>query len=277
MNICVTGATGFIGSHFVPLALGCGYSVKAIRRTESSSPRISWNKNPIFLNKTMSDLDEADFRNIDLIVHFAAHSANVPYDNLINCMQCNVMEPLQMFQKAMAAGVNRFVVAGSCFEYGKAGERYDFIPPDAPLEATQTYPASKAAASIAFRAFASENNAKVSIHRIFQVFGEGEPEGRLWPSLRKAALNGSDFPMTFGEQVRDFIDVKDVAKHFCKTLTQEIPSGVAFEENVGSGKPCSVRAFAESHWASWNPKGRLLFGEVPYRKSEVMRFVPRLT
>jgi len=88
------------------------------------------------------------------------------------------------------------VVVGSCFEYGRSGEWYEFIPPDAPLEPTQTYPASKAAASVAFYQLAVELNLRLSIHRIFQVFGEGEVESRLWPSLRKAAASGADLEMT---------------------------------------------------------------------------------
>ena len=48
--------------------------------------------------------------------------------------------------------------------------------------------------------------------RIFQVYGNGENPSRFWPSLKHCALNGSDFDMTLAEQVRDFIEVKDVAK-----------------------------------------------------------------
>jgi nucleoside-diphosphate-sugar epimerase len=65
-----------------------------------------------------------------------------------------------------------------------------------------TYPASKAAASIAFTQWSIENQLKLKYLRIFQVFGEGEAESRLWPSLRKAALSGNDFDMTHGEQIR---------------------------------------------------------------------------
>ena len=39
-----------------------------------------------------------------------------------------------------------------------------------------------------------------------------------------AALYGRDFPMSLGEQVRDFIDVRDVAKAFLSALFLAIPS-----------------------------------------------------
>ncbi len=40
MRLFVTGATGFIGSHFVNQALAAGHEVVALRRTEQSRPRI---------------------------------------------------------------------------------------------------------------------------------------------------------------------------------------------------------------------------------------------
>ena len=108
--------------------------------------------------------------------------------------------------------LRKFIIAGSCFEYGKKGEEYEFIPPDAALFPTQSYPASKAAASIIFTQWAIENSIDMTILRIFQVFGEGEARSRFWPSIKEMVNSGNDFEMTNGEQVRDFINVKEVVK-----------------------------------------------------------------
>jgi nucleoside-diphosphate-sugar epimerase len=278
MNVFVTGATGFIGSHFIPTALSNGFHVTALRSSEKSVPRISWTNDPNFVTKPLDSLEKSDFNGVDIVVHFAAHSVNVPYDSLEQCMYWNAIAPLKAFFKARDAGVERFIIAGSCFEYGMSGERYEFIPPNAPLEPTATYSASKAAASIAFNSFAAETNAIVSIHRIFQVYGEGEPASRLWPTLKAAAALGSNVPMTEGMQVRDFIHVEDVAKHFLSAIDDSrAKPGRAFIENVGSGRACTIREFAEFWWKEWNATGKLIFGALPYRKNESMRYVPLLT
>ena len=173
--------------------------------------------------------------------------------------------------------MKRFVVAGSCFEYGRAGERYEFIPPDAPLEPTLSYPTSKAAASVAFVGFAAEIGMELSIHRIFQVFGEGESENRLWPSLRRAALAGEDFAMSPGEQVRDFVPVEQVAASLLTACSHRpAEAGRACIENIGTGRPQTVRQFAEHWWAKWQATGTLHFGVKPYRDGEVMRYVPKI-
>ena len=63
-----------------------------------------------------------------------------------------------MFERARQGGVRRFVAAGSCFEYGRSGIRHEFITPNAPLEPSFSYPASKAASSIVFFQFAVSYN-----------------------------------------------------------------------------------------------------------------------
>lgn len=278
MKIFVTGATGFIGAHFVNQAISEGHEVIGLRRTEKSSPRTRLMREPIWINKSLDELNETDFSGTDCLVHLAAHTPNFPYDTLENCLYWNLQVPIAMTRSAHRAGVTNFVVAGSCFEYGRSGEKFEFIPTDAPLEPTSSYPVSKAAASIAFKYLASELGLKMSIHRIFQVFGEGEAESRFWPSLKKAAQAGKNFPMTEGKQIRDFVPVEFVASHLLEaTSSRETKPGVCIVKNVGSGDPLSLRQFAEKWWQHWGAIGNLQFGAVAQRPNEIMRFVPELS
>jgi nucleoside-diphosphate-sugar epimerase len=278
MRLFITGATGFIGSHLVNQAHDFGHEVVALKRTYSSKPRVALNKQPIWVVASLDNVPAQAIARCDAIIHLAAHTPNVPYDSLENCFYWNVLAPLNLFRKAISTGIQRLVIAGSCFEYGKSGERYEFIPPNAPLEPTQTYAASKAAATIAFSQFAIETNIKLSILRIFQVYGDGELETRFWPSLRAAAIQGRDFPMTRGEQVRDFISVQDVAAKFREVCTNRgVEPGCPEVHNIGTGAPMTILEFAQHWWNKWAARGRLLPGAVPYRQNEVMRYVPELT
>jgi nucleoside-diphosphate-sugar epimerase len=278
MKLFVTGATGFLGSHFINLlAKNQAIEIVALRRNEDSQSRIPLLKNPLWITKALDQVEQADLEGIDVIVHLAAHSMYPPYDTLDNCLYWNLTAPLQLFNEALKADVTKFIVAGSCFEYGLSGEEFEFIPVEAVLKPTLSYAASKAASSIAFFQFAYQHQIKLSYHRIFQVYGEGEAETRLWPSLKKAAFAGEDFPMTKGEQIRDFIAVEDVAQYFVDACLKDdlIPGQPEFY-NVGSGKPQSILEFSEYWWGKWQAKGKLLKGKLPYREGEVMRYVPKV-
>ena len=84
--------------------------------------------------------------------------------------------------------------------------------------------------------------------------------------------------MTEGEQLRDFIPVEDVADQLIQALEfEETEFGKPLFKNVGTGKPSSVRDFAEFWWKTWAAKGQLNFGSIPYRNDEVMIYVPDLS
>ena len=274
MKIFVTGATGFVGSHFVNEAHKKGHELFCLKR-KNSNPKIKLDIAPTWITGALNeDVPIQSFKDVEVLVHLAAHSANVPYDTLENCLYWNLTAPLNLFNTAFEAGVRKFVIAGSCFEYGLSGDKYDFFAAAALLLPTMTYPASKAASSVAFAGWALIHGVKMKYLRIFQVYGEGELESRFWPSLRKAAMEGNDFPMTKGEQVRDFIYVKDVAKRFIRELDFSTSlQDIAFE-NVGTGKPQTLADFANHWWLKWGAKGKIKFGELPYRENEIMRYVP---
>lgn len=275
MRIVLTGGTGFIGSHFLNAALAEGHDVLAIRRTTTSFPRISLLREPLWLDANLNEVKGVDLKGYDVLVHLATHTGNVPYDSLANCLKWNLMAPLELFEQARDAGIQNFIVAGSCFEYGISGEKYSEIPTNAPLEPTNSYAASKAAASIAFQQWASQSQLNLCILRVFHVFGEGELPSRFWPSLKRAAFANDDFKMSKGDQIRDFMYVKDVAKAFldcAKHVTQSkyLPKVI----NLSSGKSTSMRDFALTWWDKWGASGDLKIGTIPYRQNEVMRFVP---
>lgn len=277
MKIFVTGATGFIGSNFLNKVLSEGHEVIALKRSVKSQPRLSLKKKPIWLVKQIDEVNSENLKGVDVLVHLAAHSMAPPYDTLENCMYWNVNAPIKLFNQAIKASIKKFVIAGSCFEYGESGEDYEYIPVDAPLKPTLTYAASKAAASIAFYQIGVEHNLELSIHRIFHVYGPGESKTRLWPSLKEAAEKGSDFKMTQGEQIRDFIHVDDVIdKLYNYCLSNEVTCGKPLIRNLGTGEPMSILEFSNMWWDKWNAKGSLLIGELPYRPEEVMRYVPKI-
>jgi nucleoside-diphosphate-sugar epimerase len=210
----------------------------------------------------------------DVFLHLAAHGVVSGMDDWETCFQVNLTQSLRLWQRAASAGINRFLICGSCFEYGRAAERYSFIPVDAPLEPIGAYASSKAAATVAALGLAAERKLSLTVLRPFHVYGEGEAATRFWPSLKKAALSGADFEMTLGEQVRDFVPVERVAEAFLNLASSEYVTETPQIKNIGSGEACSLIDFARFWWSQWGAHGELRPGLRPYRQNEIMRYVP---
>lgn len=277
MNIFLTGGTGFVGSHFINKAHEAGHTVTALRRSESSRPSIPLAAEPVWINKTMPQLTAEDFKDIDSFVHLAAHGVTPQPSTWESAFRVNLTESLAATCSAIDAGVANFAICGSCVEYGTSAVRYEEIPSDAPLEPIGPYAASKAAFTIAVSGLCREKNVRVSVLRLFHLFGEGQFENNFWPSLRFAALSGQDFKMTPGEQIRDFCAVEHAAQQILRAVTDgSAMPGKPRMLNIGSGKPTTLREFAEHWWSEFDAAGDLLVNTVPYRAGEVMRYVPKL-
>lgn len=274
-RIFLTGGTGFLGSHFLRQALLAGHEVFALRRP-GSAPKLEPPTQPHWLDGKLTD-DWTDLlRESDCLVHFAAAGVSMQEAAWSELFQINVLDSLHLWRAAALAGVRRLIISGSCFEYGSSGSQYDFIPANAPLMPTTAYGASKAAATVAALGLAVEQKLELLVLRPFHLFGEGEGDSRLWPSLRKAAIDGRDFPMTLGEQTRDFIPVESAAVAFLASLDRtDLTAGVPQVENLGSGQAQSLLEFATFWWKHWQASGKLRPGELPYRADEVMRYVAR--
>lgn len=277
MKILITGANGFIGRHVVVKVLEQGYEVVALMR-EGTALNVSSSGN---LHEVFADLDTVrldTLKECDVLIHLAAFGVHHGINDWTNCFKVNVIESLELWTRCVEAGIKRFIICGSGFEYGKAGERYDCIPVEAPLEPTGAYHASKAAASMAAIGLAFDKSLKMSILRPFQVFGEGESEYRFWASMKKAAQSGADFSMTLGEQIRYFTPVELVARQFVEEITNNsVREGVPEIKNIGGGRAMSLGEFARDWWRVFNATGIIRFGDVQYRKNEIMRYVPKLT
>jgi len=274
MKIFVTGGTGFLGGHFLNQAHVAGNRAVAVRRA-GSVPRVALAHEPIWLEGNL----DADWTNelsqCRVLVHFVDAGIPPRKPDWPELFEVNVLQSVRFWRQAVAAGVKRLVICGSGWEYGRSGERADYIKTEMAPEPSDAHAASKVAATMAALALAVEKKVELIVLRPFEVFGEGQPETCFWPSLRKAAVAGEDFAMTAGEQIRDFIPAEKVAEAFVNALVRnDLRPGEPKIENVASGRPQNLRSFAEHWWTVLGAKGRLKVGARSARPDEIKRYIP---
>ena len=274
MNVLITGASGFIGLHVASNLLSKGCKVTALHHKNS--------KNIKYCDSTSVDLIEADIScpecsipdNINFIIHLAATGVSpktATWDELANI---NIRGTLTMCMAAKKLDVP-IIISGSYAEYGNSALNYHEIPVDAPLAPTYPYAASKATACQLALGFARSEGIRLGYLRIFNAFGEGQYHKNLWPALKASAIAGNDFAITPGEQIRDFIHVKEISARIAGLVESNVfKPHTPFVANIASGEPQSIRSFCEYWWDIFNAKGKLKIGQIPYRQNEVMRYVP---
>ena len=277
MNIFLTGGTGFIGSNLLRSLEGSSHNILAIKRQRANTRFDIFNNNLKWIDKSFEQISDNDFNNVEILVHLAAYSENMPHDNLSQSVYWNVVAPLEFFMKAYQSGVRKFLVTGTCFEYGMSCDEYEFIPTDAPLRPLGSYATSKAISSIAFKEFSRLPGVSLKYLRLFQVYGDGESENRLWPSLCKAAKDGQNFEMSSGVQVRDFINVRDVCEKLLFEIEDFAVDSLGYSvKNIGTGKGLKLIDFANYWWAEFNAKGQILVNVLPLRDAHIQRCVAKI-
>lgn len=155
---------------------------------------------------------------------------------------------------------------GSALEYGTA--QGDLSEDSIPNPTTQ-YGQSKLSGTRQLAQCCEENGIKGVTARLFTVFGPGEHDGRLLPSLLEAVVAQNSVPLTSGVQERDFTYVEDVAEGLLRLgLTTDAKPGEVL--NLATGQLTTVRTFAETAAGILGiPEDKLDFGAKPMRTEEM--------
>ena len=276
MHFFVTGATGFIGSNLLNTLFLNGHQVTALRSFKSKT-RVKLIQEPKWCYGKLTDDFSKQISKCDSVIHLASTGVINNFENWNLCFDVNVYQSLIFLKNASRIGIKKFLIAGSCSEYGKSADKYQFLKTNSELKPIGAYGTSKAAATLSALGLARTERLKLTIARIFHTYGIGEDKNRFWPSLIKASSEDKNFQMTRGEQIRDFTPVDLVTKKLLSlALKVDLEKDNGVIKNVGSGNIMSILDFASKEWKKRNSKGKLLVGALPYRKNEIMRYVPYL-
>ena len=261
MNVLITGAGGFIGSHVTRRIVQEGHTVWAAILPGESTDRLADALDR--LSVVAVDLREAHaVRELvsaaqpECAIHLAWYAVPGKYWTAPENLDCVAMS-LHLAQALVAAGCSRLVAAGSCAEYDWS---HDFLSEDVtPLMPRTLYGACKNATRQVLEAYCAQTSMAFAWTRFFYLYGPGEAKERLVPSVILSLLRGETAKCTEGEQIRDFLHVEDAASAVWAVAQSNLTGPV----NIGSGQPVKIRTLVEALGRILDKSGDIAFGAFP--------------
>ncbi len=266
MKVAVTGATGFIGRHVVAALDRAGVALTLLVRSAVLVPA-EWSRHRVLRQDLLSAPAHAHelLGQPDALIHLAW--GGLPNYKSLHHFEHELPVHYQFLREMAGAGLQRLVVTGTCFEYGmQSGALTEDMPP----RPTNPYGYAKDALRQQLAYLQASRPFALTWARLFYMHGEGQAESSLLPKLRAAVARGDKtFPMSGGEQLRDYLGVGQVARHLADLALGGRDNGIV---NICSGQPVSVRKQVEGWIAEngWSITPSL--GDFPYPDYEPMAF-----
>jgi len=201
----------------------------------------------------------------EVLVHLAW--GGLPNYDSTHHFQNELPSHFRFLDKMLKSGVQNLVVAGTCFEYGAVA---GCIEEETVTNPTNCYGYAKDALRRQLEFLKSKHDYNLTWLRLFYLQGSGQGSGALIPLLDAAISRGDEkFPMSAGEQLRDYLEVGDAADILVRLSLSGCDNGAV---NLCSGFPISVRRLVETRIEELKSEITPLLGALPYTKSEPMAF-----
>ncbi|MCF2674258.1 NAD-dependent epimerase/dehydratase family protein [Fusobacterium varium] len=275
-KILITGATGFIGRNLIEKLHDSNYEILALILEEKEKNIIPdvecilWSRFLDEKNEEVYSLNRKKIKHVDVVIHLASYGVD-PKDNDINLMiDSNVNLTKNLLMSLKKINCKKIIFTGSGFEYGDKGKIK--LNEDMYLDPFSIYGATKASSFLIGKKICETLNINFINLRLFNIFGEYEAKNRLLPQLIFNSLEEKKLNFTTGEQIRDYLYIKDVVKAYEIILKLNLFDNEIY--NICSSEEISIRNFIEKAAKVLNISfSKLNFGAISTRKEEAMYIV----
>mgnify|MGYP001565893164 CR=1 FL=1 len=219
MNILVTGATGFIGSHLVRKLLNLQHKVFISVRPSSNTSRINNISDKLIkidIDSSLNGIHETFKKNkIDGIIHLATYYRKEDSTKEIeNMNNINIIFPTRLLNMAKEHGISFFINTGTCFEYAPSLRHID---ENSIIKPFNYYALTKFKFEEKLIKSTKGSSLKAFTLKLFFPYGE-QDNNKLIKLLIESLILKREFHVTKGGQYLSYTYVEDIVNAFILAL-----------------------------------------------------------
>jgi nucleoside-diphosphate-sugar epimerase len=245
-TILVTGATGFIGRHLLPVLHQQGWQTTAAVRDDFRQP-LSIPIKAIQVGEIddMTDWQEA-LLGIDTVIHLAGRS-HILHETISNpeaaFIKVNTKGTINLVKQSLKAGVKHFIFVSSI--HAMAAESDDILNENSPCHPDSPYGGSKLQAEQALINLAKDSNMTWTILRPTLVYGPGNRANM--ERLMKLIKRGLPLPFGAIKNRRSFVFVGNLVAAIITCLDHPNAANKIFliSDNQAVSTPQLIRLIAQ--------------------------------
>ena len=263
-RLLVTGGSGFIGHHVIKRAIALGWQVASLGLHPPAPARCIDGARYVCADLSQpGEIRQLQNNRYDYVVNLGGYVDHALFDSggrrLIRAHFDGLLELLEYLDRTR---LRRFVQIGSSDEYGDAAAPQQEELRESPIS---PYSMAKVAATHFLQMLHRTERFPAVILRLFLTYGPGQDEHRFLPQIIRGCLEGREFPVSAGGQLRDFCHVNDTVDAIFRCFENDAANGRIL--NIASGEPHSIREMIETV-VRFIGQGQPQFGAIAYRSGE---------
>jgi nucleoside-diphosphate-sugar epimerase len=273
-NLLIAGGTGFIGKNVAKHALNKGFNVTIISKNKLS---LSKKINKVeYINVDINDKRRLFLklknRSFNYVINLSGYVNHANYFNGGNeIFDTHFNGTVNLVECVNNKTLKNFIQIGSSDEYGSNISPQIEQMREKPIS---PYSCAKVAATHFLQMLHKTHKFPVIILRLFLVYGIGQKNNRFIPQVIEGCIKKKSFPVSSGNQIRDFCYIDDVVKAIISSLRNKKSFGEVI--NIASGNPVKIKHVINSIIKKVG-FGKADFGKIKHRDFENMKLYADVT
>lgn len=206
MKALIFGGSGFLGSHVADVLSDRGYDVVIFDL--KPSPYLKEDQEMVVGDILDTQAVKEATKGADIVYNFAGIAdIDEAKANPVETIKVNILGNTNIIEQASQAKAKRFVFASSIYVYGQAGSFYR---------------TSKQACELIIESYHKTHNLPFTILRYGSLYGTRSNENNwIYHILKRAVKENKIVRHGDGEEIREYIHVKDAARYSVDILDEE--------------------------------------------------------